>query len=65
MPEQMYDPQHPERGWQPAVPLPYWRRPWWRLFRLTPACYPCGRLAFRTRGAYETHWREIHMEAPR
>lgn len=65
MTHQSFDPQHPERGWQPAVPHPYWRRPWWRLFRLTPSCYRCDRRPFSSREAYEAHWRYRHQEVPR
>lgn len=60
MPNLTYDPNHPERGWQPAVPLPYYRRPWWRLFRLTPSCYRCGLMPFRSRQEWEAHWRRYH-----
>lgn len=47
--------------WDPAVPLPYWRRPWWRAFRLTPSCLPCWRI-FRDRRSYEGHYRAVHTE---
>ena len=31
MPTDMFDPNHPERGWQPAEPMPEPRL--WRFFR--------------------------------
>lgn len=55
----LYDPDADK--WHPAVPLPYWRRPWRRLFKATPCCFACNKRPFSDVKAYEGHWLREHV----
>lgn len=48
---------HPEHGWRPSIPEPFWVRRW---FRWRPACYPC-RIRFRDRSEHDEHYRREHL----
>jgi hypothetical protein len=52
------DPKHPEEGYSPAIPLPFYARHW--IFWTRPACYPC-RKKFATLAGYEGHYIDNHM----
>jgi hypothetical protein len=75
MPIQCYsfDPKHPELGYQPAIPEPFWYKSWRTWFRYTASCYDraCTRksffgetlpMFFKTKQEWDNHYVLTHME---
>lgn len=54
----------PMLGWVPAIPLPFYRRPWWALFKERFGCGVCRKL-FDDEHAYRTHYVLTHVESER
>jgi hypothetical protein len=61
-----FDPKHPERGYEPAIPEPFWYRSWRTWFRDRPACYQCAvngePLLFKNRQEWDNHYVLTHLE---
>lgn len=49
----------PELGPMVAIPVPFWTRPWRRLFRWSPSCFEC-RITFRSEVEWEVHYLSEH-----
>lgn len=54
-----FDPKHPERGYEPAIPLPFYgRSKWWRVWEHF-GCH-CGQY-FNLEEEYRVHYALTHM----
>lgn len=55
-----FDPAHPELGYMPSIPEPFWERSWRTWFRWRPYCVVCRKL-LKDRSDWTIHYALNHI----